>query len=241
MGGLTPNRSYPFPLAGESPAGHTQIQDLAIALDADVQGNTVRVTGGTITGPINSFASAAARDAALPSPVLGLGCFRSDTGWYEYWNGTIWQPYAGNLPALTLQFANSATNIATSPSGARFVLPVSDVVLDSHPGSYAVNMADGAVTLTYPGTYSVRGAFMSQGEVAGARTIGVDIGDLTRSVVPGMYTYSAPSPGFPYGRANISVSGSAKFPAGQVVALWHAGDASFGTLGSSLRLQMTGA
>lgn len=38
MPGSTPNRGYPYPLVGESPAGHTQMQDLAMALDADVAG-----------------------------------------------------------------------------------------------------------------------------------------------------------------------------------------------------------
>jgi hypothetical protein len=42
MPGSTPNRAYPFPLPGEPPAGHTQIQDLALAIDADKAGDDAR-------------------------------------------------------------------------------------------------------------------------------------------------------------------------------------------------------
>jgi hypothetical protein len=38
MPGSTPNRGYPFPLVGEPPAGDQNIQDLAMAVDADLHG-----------------------------------------------------------------------------------------------------------------------------------------------------------------------------------------------------------
>jgi len=36
--GYTPNQQYPYPLVGEPPAGHTQMAELATAIDLDVAG-----------------------------------------------------------------------------------------------------------------------------------------------------------------------------------------------------------
>lgn len=52
----TANRSYPYPVAGDPPAGHTQIQALATAVDVDMQ-NVDRFLSGYVTTDIPVAAS----------------------------------------------------------------------------------------------------------------------------------------------------------------------------------------
>ena len=53
---VTANRSYPYPIAGDSPAGHTQIQALATAVDVDMA-NVDRWLSGYMAADITVAAS----------------------------------------------------------------------------------------------------------------------------------------------------------------------------------------
>jgi hypothetical protein len=66
---VTANRSYPYPIAADSPAGHTQIQALATAVDVDMA-NVDRWQSGYMTADISVTSSTALVDATgLSFPV----------------------------------------------------------------------------------------------------------------------------------------------------------------------------
>ena len=72
----TPNSALPYPELTDIPNALTAFQNLALALDTKV---------------VPKFASAAARDSAIPSPVEGQLCYRTDINGFQEYNGS-WRP-----------------------------------------------------------------------------------------------------------------------------------------------------
>ncbi|MDQ1734603.1 MAG: hypothetical protein QOH56_854 [Pseudonocardiales bacterium] len=70
----TPN-ALPYPLPSSAPNMPADMQALAVALDHKV---------------IGSFATAAARTAAITAPNVGDLTYRADAAAYESWNGAAW-------------------------------------------------------------------------------------------------------------------------------------------------------
>lgn len=96
MPGATPNRSYPFPLGGEPPAGHSNIQDLAMAIDADATNSFVKKADLRVGHASMSFS------AAWPVPSKGAWHqlpFNTAGGLHPEWcnttTGRIVVPVAG--------------------------------------------------------------------------------------------------------------------------------------------------
>lgn len=72
----TPNSSLPYPELTDIPNALTAFQNLALALDTKV---------------VPKFATSVARDSAIPSPVEGQLCYRTDINGLQEYNGS-WRP-----------------------------------------------------------------------------------------------------------------------------------------------------
>lgn len=72
----TPNSALPYPELTDIPNALTAFQNLALALDTKV---------------IPKFGSSSARDSAIPAPVAGQACYRTDIKGYQYYEGG-WKP-----------------------------------------------------------------------------------------------------------------------------------------------------
>lgn len=104
-----------------------------------------------------AVASAAARDAAIPSPVAGQTIWRTDTSWREmYFTVAMgvrtagWYPVDGALPMV------SATNAAAMSVAANSVTPLKFASLDAQRNTN-YSLSTGLLTVTVAGLYSVEG------------------------------------------------------------------------------------
>jgi hypothetical protein len=75
MSGTTPLQALPYPTGTDTPAGHTEIQALAVAVDPKL---------------VMVFSSASARASAVTSPTEGMLCWLNDLNRYEYYTGNTW-------------------------------------------------------------------------------------------------------------------------------------------------------
>jgi len=77
------------------PTTNIDFSDVNIALDTlrlgsiEATGN-ISITGNTTANTYNVFASTAARNSALPSPVAGTSSYRTDIKVQEFYTGTKW-------------------------------------------------------------------------------------------------------------------------------------------------------
>ena len=78
--GSSPISGFPYPNSGDSPLVHTAIQALATAIEK----KAVMVFSGTSD-----------RTTKVPSPITGMFCYRTDTGAFEFYNGSAWKTFVG--------------------------------------------------------------------------------------------------------------------------------------------------
>lgn len=89
----------------------TPVQALPIPILSDVANVPLHVSnlaGALEKQLVMSFASAAARTSAIPSPVAGMFCWRTDAAVLEYYNGAAWVQPGGRLAAAVRTTAGTA-------------------------------------------------------------------------------------------------------------------------------------
>lgn len=112
----TPNSSLPYPELTDIPNAQTAFQNLALALDTKV---------------VPKFASSAARDTAIPSPVEGQLCYRTDINGLQEYNGS-WRP--ANIINCT-----SATR-PSSPETGRLIFESDTTAIKRYTGTAWVTL-----------------------------------------------------------------------------------------------------
>ncbi|TPG09397.1 hypothetical protein [Curtobacterium flaccumfaciens] len=153
---------FPFPESGDNVAPLEEyIEDLAVAMQASA------LRGGAV-------ANAAARDAAIPSPVAGQSVWRLDTGWREvyYPAGLVrvagWYPVSGALPLVQATNPTSMQVLGSSSSNLKFT-----AVDLSRNANYS--LSTGVMTVTQPGLYLVSGYVRMSTAPAGAVRLQVSL------------------------------------------------------------------
>ncbi len=113
----TPNGLY-YPLLSDAPNGPSQMQQLAQSADHKI---------------IGSYATAAARTAAITSPTTGDVTYRADAGLLEQWNGTAW------VPVDMQMFGTVAAVVGTAPApnGALFKIQAGTVSVNTNASALA--------------------------------------------------------------------------------------------------------
>ena len=115
---------------------NTVLGDLAISGNANIAGtkitlgnsvisqNTSNLTFNAPTSNVISFQPTTGAFtpptgtvAQRPTPVLGMGRWNSEYGWYEIWNGTIWQQITGSFAASYLVVGGGGGGSAQSAAG----------------------------------------------------------------------------------------------------------------------------
>ncbi len=143
-----PIQGGPYPLPADSPDGPSQMS----AIVAWAAGRLAM-----------RFATATARDAAIPSPVVGMQCYRADRQWVETYIGSAWVPTAGRLPYILLKRTTNA-----APATAV------DTVLSSYdasPSVWQITEASGVVTVPVAGLYAVSAQGVWAASATGSRRI----------------------------------------------------------------------
>jgi hypothetical protein len=102
------------------------------------------LNGYLIEQSVMRFASAAARNTAIPSPTEGMMCYLDDVNQIWYYNGSSWQLTGGDLPIYFGQ-STTATANATWTIGA--------VTAAINRGGF-VN-SSGTITLPLSGVYTI--------------------------------------------------------------------------------------
>jgi hypothetical protein len=103
----TPSGLY-FPPLSNAPNVPSDMQQLALSADTKVIGN---------------FATAAARAAAITTPVIGQITYRADAAIYEEWNGSAWVSvlpagaWTSYTPTLTAGTTNPTLGTASVQAG----------------------------------------------------------------------------------------------------------------------------
>ncbi|MGI5245410.1 hypothetical protein [Dactylosporangium sp. CA-139066] len=100
----TPCSAIPYAELTDIPNMQTITQNMATALDTKV---------------IPKFASSTARNAAIPSPVTGMACYRTDTKQFELYDGTTWRIVVPDGPRgiLARRARTTASTGTTSEQG----------------------------------------------------------------------------------------------------------------------------
>lgn len=158
---VTANRSYPYPIAGDSPAGHTQIQALATAVDVDMA-NMDRWLSGYMTADINVASSTVLVNATgLSFAMLANSkyTFRANLFYSALTAARFKFGFTG--PAgMTITYAGMGLDAASSStSGAQNVLGYTASSLLVFGG--ATNLSLGVVTGTIT-TVATAGTFQIQ-------------------------------------------------------------------------------
>lgn len=151
MSGTTPNLGLWYP-DGSDPisSGDDGLRDLATRLD-------------TCHGTVVPFASAAARDAAIPAPVEGMVCSLADTDTLYRYDGTAWHPVAGTMP-------NAYQSWTGSQSVAAGISAVKLAPTSSYVGGGAVVGALGELSFPFTGQVMFTGSIRIR---AGSNATGV--------------------------------------------------------------------
>jgi hypothetical protein len=89
------------------------------------------------------FANAAARNAAIPAPVLGQLCYLEDVKQGQVWEGGLWRPMSGIQP-----WGSIAYSAASAPSGVSR-LSVTGLTA-AGPG---ITVSGGYLVVAEPGLY----------------------------------------------------------------------------------------
>lgn len=139
MSGLTPG-GWPFAVD----------DDFAIEWPAVSEALALRLEQRTST----TFATPAARDAAIPAPTAGMTCFVTSLGQHQGWKTGGWYPIGGTMPGLAFQ-----RNVTGSmPAGwARQQSTAGTVVTARYFGGTASANGnnDGFITVPVAGNYLV--------------------------------------------------------------------------------------
>ena len=92
---------------------------------------------------IPTFANAAARTTAIPSPTEGMVSYITGSGWLEIFKGGIWRPPVGTVVTTgfgTFANINSSTNalynVGDVSSGVTYPYPVYVVIMSSLYGGF---------------------------------------------------------------------------------------------------------
>lgn len=126
IAGIVTGTPAPTPTTPPVPSNAIGLNPIAVAANAtSIFSANIGPTASlaVVIGGLRSFASAALRDAAIPSPTNGLQISRSDTGWIEQYYGTLavapgWYPIYGRLPFTRLALSGSLASGGLTVIGA---------------------------------------------------------------------------------------------------------------------------
>lgn len=159
------------------------------------------------------FTTAAARDLAIPAPVLGQPAFLTTPRALTRWNGTAWKTEAIAGGAAATLGAGSSQSIPNTTL-TKILLPT--VVEDL--GGFALGNNELTIPVGYAGLYQVIGAIFwaSQSTVVGFRDcqVRVNAGNAVARAIQSQGTASI--------AAIQSVAGLARLADGDLVSLWGA-------------------
>jgi hypothetical protein len=120
--------------------------------NASITANVVTADGGLVAQSLkSSFASAAARDAAITSPVEGMICYLEDVNQVTSYLGSAWFPIAGQMPFFDVQKSADQTNVASST-----ITTVTWPTATTNRGGFTV--ASNQVTVPIAGIYMINAA-----------------------------------------------------------------------------------
>lgn len=117
------------------------------------------------------FASAAARNTAIPSPTEGMVCYLDDVNWLMFYNGSSWVISGGEKPYL---FASVTQNIT---SGS-FQAP--SVSASVNRGSFTVS--SGTITVANAGVYNVSAYLNYPANATGQRYLEILINGSAQAI-----------------------------------------------------------
>lgn len=156
LGGVVAPHAVTHGAAGSDPV--TLAQSQIVNLTTDLAGKA-NLSGATFTGDVvaqslrSSFASAAARDAAITSPVEGMICYLEDVNQVTSYLGSAWYPIAGQMPRIELTRASAGTNFFTTGN----MITLSGWTVTENRGGFS--QTSGVVTVPIAGRYSITGSF----------------------------------------------------------------------------------
>lgn len=167
---VTANRSYPYPVAGDPPAGHTQIQALANAVDVDMQ-NVDRFMSGVMTGDISVTSSTVLVNATGLTVTLAANSRFTFTCncYYQAASASRFKwGYTGPAGMVTIYGGIGLDVAATTTTG------VSNVGIHTASGTRsfggtaanALAVVTGAIGTTTGGTFQVQFAQETSGATA---------------------------------------------------------------------------
>lgn len=110
------------------------------------------MTGSLVAQSLrSSYASATARDLAIPLPVEGMLCYLEDVNHVTTYLGTAWFPVAGQMPFFDVLKTANQTGVVSST-----ITLVTWPTAITNRGGFTV--ASNAVTVPYTGLYTVNTA-----------------------------------------------------------------------------------
>lgn len=114
-----------------------------------------------MTQSVQTYADAAARTTALPSPTEGQIVYLNDTNQYQTYTGALWLPIGGQMPL----FDAGRTSTTSITSGSETVATYATATINRGGFVYSA----GSVTVPYAGLYSVTGILAWSGNATGYR------------------------------------------------------------------------
>jgi hypothetical protein len=152
------------------------------------------------------FASAAARDTAIPSPTEGMMAYLDDSNWLTSYNGSSWVFLAGDRP----YFFGQTTSQTLGSGGTASVTTTQNIV--SNRGSFTVS-SPGVLLVPQTGVYSITGTVEFGANATGFREVLLNVNGGTSFKQRGMAVTTAATNSF------ASISQTSYLSAGNYVAL----------------------
>lgn len=200
----TTSRGYPYPLPTDPPDGAVQIHDLAAAINTDV----TTIAGDVATG-IPIYPNAAARDAAIPAPVLGQQAFLQDLQQGQHYSEFGWVAGVGVTAWGQAFFGGSGLGVGQGRIG---IAPASHLV----QGGMIWDSVNNCFEAPFSGLYHCVARISANGFVSTNNTLATYVGNIQNIIGYGSQ-YAAGDYGSPTALCSIYLP----LEAGEKMALWY--------------------
>lgn len=179
---------------------------------------------------IRAFATAAARDTAVPAPVEGQAVWLQDLDQLQVWIGTVWAPVGGKIPAARTR--RVAANISVPAGNSRHsYVPIEQ----SLTGGIALSTSDGTVTVPAAGMYHIHGLGVFMAMPAGSS------GALNVGTVSAAYGWGTSGLRDAAGYGTSAFSTNVGLTAGAKISLWTSATAAMQIETTELHIEWIGA
>jgi hypothetical protein len=127
-----------------------------------------QVNGYLMDQSVMRFASAAARDAAIPSPTEGMNCYLDDQNWLMVYTGSAWTITGGDKPFFYVSGTNTFLN--NTDTQVDFTGKVV-----TNRGSFSLSGTPALVLAPQTGLYSITATLQWPANATGYRHAYMDI------------------------------------------------------------------